>query len=91
MLHTCKYSLERGYLDPPDAVASLTADLLLGRVEIEQYLLQRRRMTGDELRDLVDLARQKGVKLVELLVKIGFMTQSDWERLSAEKDRFLPR
>lgn len=91
VLHTCKYSLERGYLDPPDAVASLTADLLLGRVEIEQYLLQRRRMTGDELRDLVDLARQKGVKLVELLVKIGFMTQSDWERLSTEKDRFLPR
>lgn len=91
VLHTCKYSLERGYLDPPDAVASLTADLLLGRVEIEQYLLQRRRMTGDELRDLVDLARQKGVKLVELLVKIGFMTQSDWERLTAEKDRFLPR
>lgn len=90
VLHTCKYSLERGYLDPPDAVASLTADLLLGRVEIEQYLLQRRRMTGDELRDLNDLSKQKGVKLVELLVKTGFMTQSDWDRLVEEKDRFSP-
>lgn len=90
VLHTCKYSLERGYLDPPDAVASLTADLLLGRVEIEQYLLQRRRMTGDELRELNDLSKQKGVKLVELLVKTGFMTQSDWDRLVEEKDRFSP-
>lgn len=90
VLHTCKYSLERGYLDPPDAVASLTADLLLGRVEIEQYLLQRRRMTGDELRELNEVSKQKGVKLVELLVKTGFMTQSDWDRLVEEKDRFSP-
>lgn len=91
VLHTCKYSLERGYIDPPDAVASITADLLLGRVEIEQYLLQRRRITGDELRDVTDLARQRGVKLVDLLVKTGFMTDSDQERLQVERERFAPR
>ncbi len=91
VLHTCKYALERGYIDPPDQVVSLTADLLLGRVELEQYLLQRRRLNGDELRDVVELARQKGVKLVELLVKMGFMTDSDWDRLTREKERFAPR
>ncbi len=91
VLHTCKYALERGYIDPPDQVVSLTADLLLGRVELEQYLLQRRRLNGDELRDVIELARQKGVKLVELLVKMGFMTDSDWDRLTREKERFAPR
>lgn len=88
VLHSCKYSLERGYLDPPDQVASLTADLLLGRLELEQYLLQRRRLTGDELRDVIDLAKQRGVKLTELLVKVGFMTETDWDRLVQEKERF---
>ncbi len=91
VLHNCKYALERGYIDPPDQVVSLTADLLLGRVELEQYLLQRRRLNGDELRDVIELARQKGVKLVELLVKMGFMTDSDWDRLTREKERFAPR
>jgi hypothetical protein len=91
ILHTCKYALERGYIDPPDQVVSLTADLLLGRVELEQYLLQRRRINGDELRDVIELARQKSVKLVELLVKMGFMTESDWDRLTREKERFAPR
>lgn len=91
ILYTCKYALERGYIDPPDQVVSLTADLLLGRVELEQYLLQRRRINGDELRDVIELARQKGVKLVELLVKMGFMTESDWDRLGREKERFAPR
>ena len=91
VLHDCKFCLERGFLDPPDAVASLTADLLLGRVELEQYLLQRRRITGDELRDVVEVARQKGIKLTDLLVKLGFMTASDWERLCQEKERFARR
>jgi hypothetical protein len=91
VLYSVKYSLERGYIEPPDQVVSLTADLLLGRVELEQYLLQRRRLTGDELRDVIDLSRQKGIKLVELLVKMGFMTESDWFRLSQEKERFAPR
>lgn len=91
VLHTCKYALERGYIDPPDQVVSLTADLLLGRVELEQYLLQRRRLNGDELRDVIEMARQKGIKLVELLVKMGFMTDSDWDRLNQEKERFAPR
>lgn len=91
VLHTCKYALERGYIDPPDQVVSLTADLLLGRVELEQYLLQRRRLNGDELRDVIEMAKQKGIKLVELLVKMGFMTDSDWDRLNQEKERFAPR
>ncbi len=91
VLHYCKYCLERGYIDPPDAVSGLTADLLLGRVELEQYLLQRRRITGDELRDVMDVARQKSIKLTDLLVKLGFMTASDWDRLCQEKERFARR
>ncbi|MBS1993595.1 MAG: hypothetical protein JSS83_23935, partial [Cyanobacteria bacterium SZAS LIN-3] len=91
VLHHCKFCLERGYIDPPDAVASLTADLLLGRVELEQYLLQRRRITGDELRDVMEVSKQKGIKLTDLLVKLGFMTASDWDRLCQEKERFARR
>lgn len=91
VLYTCKFSLERGYLEPPDAVVSLTIDLLLGRVELDQYLLQRRRMTGEELRELNEMSRQKGVRLIELFVQTGIITQSDLDRLNAERERFAPR
>lgn len=91
VLYTCKFSLERGYLEPPDAVVSLTIDLLLGRVELDQYLLQRRRMTGEELRELTEMSRQKGVRLIELFVQTGIITQSDLDRLNAERERFAPR
>jgi hypothetical protein len=90
-LYSTKYLLERGHIEPPDQVVSLTTDLLLGRLELEQYLLQRRRITGDELRALHELACQKGLKMSELLVKMGFMTQSDWDRLLKEKEMFAPR
>jgi len=61
---------------------------LLGRIELDQYLLQRRRINGDELRDLIEIQRQKGVKLSELLVKHGYLTSSDLTRLTSEQKRF---
>jgi hypothetical protein len=69
-------------------VIPLTADLLLGRMEIDQYLLQRRRITGDELRDLIRVAREEGVKLTQLLVKSGYLTEADLETLGREQKRF---
>jgi hypothetical protein len=88
VLSTYRFCLARGYVISSDPVIPLTADLLLGRIELDQYLLQRRRINGDELRDLIEIQRQKGVKLADLLVRSGYLTQSDLERLTAEQKRF---
>jgi hypothetical protein len=88
VLASYRYCLERGYIETHDPVIPLTADLLLGRMEIDQYLLQRRRITGDELRDLVKVAREEGIKLTQLLVKSGYLTEADLETLGREQKRF---
>jgi hypothetical protein len=88
VLSSYRYCLERGYIETHDPVIPLTADLLLGRMEIDQYLLQRRRITGDELRDLVKVAREEGIKLTQLLVRSGYLTEADLETLGREQKRF---
>lgn len=88
VLSTYRFCLARGYVISSDPVIPLTADLLLGRIELDQYLLQRRRINGDELRDLIEIQRQKGVKLADLLVKHGYLTSSDLTRLTGEQKRF---
>jgi hypothetical protein len=88
VLASYRYCLERGYIETHDPVIPLTADLLLGRMEIDQYLLQRRRITGDELRDLIKVAREEGIKLTQLLVKSGYLTEADLETLGREQKRF---
>jgi Domain of unknown function (DUF4388) len=88
VLSSYRYCLDRGYIDTQDPVIPLTADLLLGRMEIDQYLLQRRRITGDQLRDLIKIARQEGLKLPQLLMRSGFLTAGDIETLDREQKRF---
>jgi hypothetical protein len=88
VLSSYRYCLDRGYIDTQDPVIPLTADLLLGRMEIDQYLLQRRRITGDQLRDLIKIARQEGIKLPQLLMRSGFLTPGDIETLDREQKRF---
>jgi hypothetical protein len=88
ILSSCKYCLDRGYITTTDQVLPLTVDLLLGRMEIDQYLLQRRRISGDQLHDLSNIAKQQGIKLTQLLVKGGFLTEGDIETLSREQKRF---
>lgn len=88
LLSTYRYCLDRGYVANPDPVLQMTADLLLGRVELDQYLLQRRRVTGEELRDLSEAARADGVKLTQMLVQKGFLSQEDLENVSREQLRF---
>jgi hypothetical protein len=88
ILASCKYCLDRGYITTTDQVLPLTVDLLLGRLEIDQYLLQRRRISGDQLHDLINIANQEGIKLTQLLVKGGFLTEGDIETLSREQKRF---
>ena len=88
VLSTYRFCLARGYVISSDPVIPLTADLLLGRIELDQYLLQRRRINGDELRDLIEIQRHKGVKLADLLVKHGYLTSSDLARLTSEQKRF---
>jgi hypothetical protein len=88
ILASCKYCLDRGYITTTDQVLPLTVDLLLGRMEIDQYLLQRRRISGDQLHDLINIANQEGIKLTQLLVKGGFLTEGDIETLSREQKRF---
>jgi hypothetical protein len=88
VLSTVRYCLDRGYVTCPDEVAPITADLLLKRMEIDQYLVQRRRITGDALRQVVDRARQEGRHLADLLITSGYLTKSDVERLEREQKRF---
>jgi len=88
ILSTYRYCLERGYINNPDSVLPLTADLLLGRTELDQYLLQRRRVTGEQVRDLTGEAREQGVKLSQMLVKGGFLSQEDLDTVVAQQLRF---
>jgi hypothetical protein len=88
VLSSYRYCLDRGYIETNDPVIPLTADLLLGRMEIDQYLLQRRRITGDELRDLLKTAREEGIKLTQILVRSGYLTEADMETLGREQKRF---
>lgn len=88
VLNSYRYCLDRGYIETSDQVVPLTIDLLLGRLEIDQYLLQRRRITGDQLRDLIEISRKEGVKLTFVLVRSGYLTAADLERLEREQMRF---
>lgn len=88
MLATYKYCLDKGYIEHSDIVMGLTVDLLLGRLELVQYLLQRRRITGDQLRDLSAIATKQGINIEKLLVAAGYVLPNDMERLLAEKKRF---
>lgn len=91
VLASYRYCLDRGYIEHPDSVMSLTVDLLLGRLELEQYLLQRRRITGDQLRDMVAISHRQGIGLDKLLVAAGYMLPVDMDRVKKEKERFCPR
>jgi hypothetical protein len=88
VLSSYRYCLDRGYIESADPVVSLTADLLLGRVELDQYLLQRRRITGDELRELTGLAKKQGEKLSDLFLQNGYVTEEDIDTLTREQKRF---
>ncbi|CAN5608954.1 hypothetical protein BH10CYA1_BH10CYA1_12260 [soil metagenome] len=88
VLSSYRYCLDRGYIESADPVVSLTADLLLGRVELDQYLLQRRRITGDELRELTGLAKKQGESLSELFLQNGYVTEEDIDTLRREQKRF---
>ncbi len=91
VLASYRYCLDRGYIEHTDPVMSLTVDLLLGRLELEQYLLQRRRITGDQLRDMVAISNRQGISLDKLLVAAGYMLPIDMERVNKERERFRAR
>lgn len=91
VLASYRYCLDRGYIEHTDPVMSLTVDLLLGRLELEQYLLQRRRLTGDQLRDMVAISNRQGISLDKLLVAAGYMLPIDMERVNKERERFRAR
>jgi hypothetical protein len=91
VLSTYRYCLERGYITNPDSVLPLTADLLLRRTELDQYLLQRRRVTSEVLRDLTEEARVGGIPLSDMLVKTGFLSQEDLDTVTNEQLRFALR
>jgi hypothetical protein len=88
MLATYKYCLDKGYIEHSDIVMGLTVDLLLGRLELVQYLLQRRRITGDQLRDLSAISTKQGINIEKLLVAAGYVLPNDMDRLNNEKKRF---
>lgn len=91
VLNTYRYCLERGYISNPDSVLPLTADLLLRRTELDQYLLQRRRVTSEVVRDLTEEARVEGTPLSDMLVKTGYLSQEDLDTVTREQLRFALR
>lgn len=91
ILATYRYCMDRGYISNPDSVLPLTADLLLKRTELDQYLLQRRRVTGEVLRDLSETARTDGKKMSEELIIHGFLSREDLDCVAKQQVRFATR
>lgn len=88
VLATYRYCLEEKLIDHYDPVISLTIDLVMAKMELDQYLLQRRRITGDQLQDLITIAGRQGIGLDKLLVGAGYLLPADMDRLKQEQDRF---
>ncbi len=88
VLATYRYCLEEKLISHYDPVISLTIELVMAKMELEQYLLQRRRITGDQLQDLITIAGRQGIGLDKLLVGAGYLLPVDMDRLKQEQDRF---
>jgi len=88
VLATYRYCQEEKLISHYDPVISLTIELVMAKMELEQYLLQRRRITGDQLQDLITIAGRQGIGLDKLLVGAGYLLPVDMDRLKQEQDRF---
>ncbi len=88
VLATYRYCQEEKLIAHYDPVISLTIELVMAKMELEQYLLQRRRITGDQLQDLITIAGRQGIGLDKLLVGAGYLLPVDMDRLKQEQDRF---
>lgn len=88
VLATYRYCQEEKLISHYDPVISLTIELVMAKMELEQYLLQRRRITGDQLQDLITIAGRQGIGLDKLLVGAGYLLPADMDRLKQEQDRF---
>ena len=90
VMATYRYCLENKYIRHHDSVVPLTMDLVMGKLDLIQYLLQRKRISGDQLKEFGTIAERQGIEIIKLLVGAGALLNQDIERLQKEKDRFAP-
>ncbi|MBZ0185452.1 MAG: hypothetical protein K8F91_04295 [Candidatus Obscuribacterales bacterium] len=91
ILATYSYCLNKGYIMHHDQVMELTVQLLLDRLDIEEYLLQRRRISSEQLNELRLISERQGIDLQKLLIGAGCLLPADLDRLKLERDRFVPQ
>lgn len=91
IMATYRYCLENDFINHHDPVVQLTIDLVLDRLDLIQYLLQRRRITGDQLKELNTISERQGISIIKLLTGAGAVLPADLERLKQEKERFSPK
>ncbi|MGD9684181.1 MAG: DUF4388 domain-containing protein [Candidatus Obscuribacterales bacterium] len=90
ILATYRYALEKGLIMHHDSVMELTIQLLLNKISIEEYLLQRRRISTDQLQELQTISQRQGIGLHKLLIGSGCLLPADLDRLKQERERFAP-
>lgn len=90
VMATYRYCLENKYIKHHDPVVPLSMDLVMGKMDLIQYLLQRKRISGDQLKEFGSIAERQGIEIIKLLVGAGALLNQDIERLQKEKDRFAP-
>ncbi|MBK9143957.1 MAG: DUF4388 domain-containing protein [Candidatus Melainabacteria bacterium] len=90
ILATYRYALEKGLIMHHDSVMELTIQLLLNKLSIEEYLLQRRRISTDQLQELQAISQRQGIGLHKLLIGTGCLLPADLDRLKQERERFAP-
>ncbi len=91
IMATYKYCLENELIEHHDPVVTITIDLLLDKLDLIQYLLQRRRVTGEQLKELSTISERQGIEIIKLLIGSGAVLPADLDRLKQEKERFAPK
>lgn len=91
VMATYRYCLENEYVKHHDSVIQLTIDLVMDEINLVDYLLQRRRITGDQLREFTTISKRQGIEIIKLLVAAGAVLTADLDRLKDEQKRFAPK
>lgn len=91
IMATYRYCLDNEMIEHHDPVVRLTIELLLDKLDLIKYLLQRRRVTGEQLKELSVIAERQGIEIIKLLIGSGAVLPADLDRLKQEQERFAPK
>lgn len=91
IMATYRYCLDNEMIEHHDPVVRLTIELLLDKLDLIKYLMQRRRVTGEQLKELSVIAERQGIEIIKLLIGSGAVLPADLDRLKQEQERFAPK